>query len=152
MNRPAILSDARERLLAMLSETSRHVDILSPQLEPLLLDDDEVMTALVRLARRGHNTRIRVLLAELRPVLESGHRLLALGRRLSTAVTVRVLSEHSEWNGETAAICDRREGLLLNLSEHRFRPLDTAPDGMREAERFDRLWLAGETSPELRQL
>lgn len=152
MNRPAIIDEARERLLAMLSATSRHVDILSPQLEPLLLDDDEVATALVKLARRGRNTRIRILLAEFRPALESGHRLLALSRRLSTAISLRVLPEHSEWNGETVVVCDRSRGLLLKLDEHRWLPLETTPDAAREAERFDRLWLAGEPSPELRQL
>ena len=151
MNRPAIVEAVKTLLLEMLAETSRHVDIVSPQLEPLLLDDDEVVAALVRLARRGRQTRIRVLVQELRPVIESGHRLLTLSRRLSTAMTVRVLQEHSEWRGETVVVCDRQRGLLLKLDEHRWRPLDDAPDASREAERFDRLWLASEASPELRR-
>jgi acetolactate synthase regulatory subunit len=53
MNRPAIVEAAKTFLLDMLADTSRHVDIVSPQLEPLLLDDDEVVAALVHLARRG---------------------------------------------------------------------------------------------------
>ncbi len=148
---PPVLDDAREQLISMLSSTARHVDILSPLLEPLLLDNEVVASKLTQLARRGRTTRIRMILAEERPVLETGHQLVSLSRRLPTAMSVKVLPQHSEWNGETLVVCDAKQGLLLKLDEHRWRQLDSAAEASREAERFERLWHAAEPAIELRQ-
>lgn len=151
MNEPGVFVELKQLLLNMLDETRRQVDILAVQLEPLLLDDEQVALRLAKLARRGRHTRIRILVGELRAVMQSGHQLLALSRRLSTSMEIRVLAEHSEWNAETLVICDRSDGLMIKTRDHRWQLLAHQADARREAERFDRLWLAGELSPELRQ-
>jgi hypothetical protein len=151
MSEPPVIQQIQDALLSMLADTSRHVDILSTTLEPLVLDNEAVAGALTQLARRGRNTRIRMIVADLRPLLDSGHHLLALSRRLSTAMTLQLLPQHSEWQGETLILCDRSQGMTLKLSEHRWRALHSPAEANSEAERFDRLWLASEPSPELRQ-
>lgn len=145
------LKNARETLVAQLEQASRHVDILSPSLEPHLLDDQAVVDALTRLARRGRQSRIRILVSGIEPVEMAAHKLLAVARRLSTAVTVKVLDTHPEWNGETVVLVDRSSGLLVSTQERRAHTLADRAEAQRWAERFERLWLAGHESPELRQ-
>ncbi len=145
------LQNSRIELLALLADTSRHVDIMSPRLEPALFDDPEVTEALTALARRGRQTRIRVLLEGIEPIQLEGHRLLALARRLTTAMSVRVLNAHPEWNRETVVICDRHAGLLLVPADKRSHVFASRADAQRWSETFDRLWLAARETPELRQ-
>jgi hypothetical protein len=61
------LQGLRERLLEQLADASRHVDIASPHLEPALFDSDAVASGLTALARRGAQTRIRLLIEEDQP-------------------------------------------------------------------------------------
>lgn len=143
---------ARKRLLALIATASRHVDIMSPSLEPQLLDDPAIVQALIALARRGRQSRIRVLVQDLSGILDAGHSLVALGRRLTTAMEIRVLSEHPEWNRETAVIVDACAGALTRLDDHRIHPFPRRAEARRQAEVFERLWRVAVLSPELRTL
>lgn len=145
------LTAARSSLVAQLEDAIRHVDILSPAMEPALLDRDEVAQQLIRLARRGRQSRIRVLINDFEPAQLEAHRLLRLTRRLPTAFSLKVLREHPEWNGETIVLTDRSKGLMVIPRDRRVQVIDSRPDAQRWAEQFDRLWLAGDDSPELRQ-
>jgi len=152
MTAHAGLEKSRESLLALLADTSRQVDILSPQLESALLDNDALCEHLTRLARRGRYTRIRVLVTEIKPLIETGHRLIALARRLKTAMEVRTLEYHPEWNGETVVLLDRSTGLRLKARDKQSRVIDSRAEAQRLAEQFDRLWLASHPTPELRHI
>ena len=145
------LQGLRERLLEQLADASRHVDIASPHLEPALFDSDAVASGLTALARRGAQTRIRLLIEEDQPGAYEFHRLVALSRRLSTAISLRVLPEHPEWNRETIVVVDRACGLIVNPAERKSQVLDTRVKAQRWAETFERLWHAGRESQELRQ-
>lgn len=151
MNDSPALADARQALLAMVGNASRHVDIQSPNLEPTLLNDAELVRALTLLARRGRQTRIRLLVRDLTSILKTGHQLLALARRLRTALECRVLLEHPEWTEETLVLIDRRNGLMARLSDHRIETLDSPAVAQQRAETFDRLWRSAERSPELQE-
>jgi hypothetical protein len=146
------LQESRHLLEELLAQTSRHVDIVSPSLEPHLFAAPAVIDALTTLARRGRNTRIRVIIEQLDPQQFEGHRLLALAKRLTTAMSVKVLNSHPEWNRESVVICDRSAGLLLVPQDKRSRLFSSRAEAQRWAETFERLWLAAEESPELRQL
>ena len=152
MTTHAGLEKNRESLLALLADTSRQVDILSPQLESALLDNDVLCEHLTRLARRGRHTRIRVLVTEIKPLIETGHRLIALARRLKTAMEIRTLEYHPQWNGETVVLLDRSTGLLLKARDKQSRVIESRPEAQRLAEQFDRLWSSSHPTLELRHL
>ena len=138
-------------VLEQLAGVSRHVDIVSPNLEPALFDRDEVASTFASLARRGPQTRIRLLIGDDQPGAYGCHRLIALSRRLSTACTLRVLREHPEWNRETLMLVDRTRGVVVTPSEKKSRILETRAETQRWADTFERLWHAGSESLELRQ-
>lgn len=145
------LNNTRAALVALLEGASRHVDIMSPALEPALLNHEDVTSALAQLARRGRQSRLRLIATTADPAVMEAHRLLALARRLPSSCQVRVVSEHPEWNEETAIIVDRSSCLLVIPRDRRVQMLDSRSEAQRWAERFERLWQAGSESPELRR-
>ena len=145
------LRNNRQQLEGLLEATQRFVDIASPTLEPLLFDDDRVVELLTALARRGPQTRIRLLIASDQPGSFESHRLIGLAQRLTTAMSLRVLRHHPEWQQETIIVSDRNYGMLLMPSRKQSRILDNPVLAERWAATFDRLWQAGEESQELRQ-
>ena len=145
------LSNNRQQLQGLLEATQRFVDIASPTLEPLLFDDDRVLELLTALARRGPQTRIRLLIASDQPGSFESHRLIGLAQRLTTSMSLRVLRHHPEWQQETIILSDRNYGMLLMPSRKQSRILDNPVLAERWAATFDRLWQAGKESQELRQ-
>ena len=146
------LDDTRHQLLAMLERASRQVDILSPQLEPSLLDDPDIVDALTQLTRRGRQSRIRIVIREYVPSQLGRHRLILLTQRLTSSMSLRVLPNHPEWNRETVIRIDHLATLLLLPEDKRINWYEQPADIQRWRERFDRLWNASTPSPELRRL
>ncbi len=132
----------------------RSLCLQAPALDHRVFDRPALLDAVSALARDGRQTGIRILVADVRPLIQRGHRLLALARRLPSSVQIRRLSEHPEWNGETVLIRDR-DGLLLlpagDSGRGIYRPEDR-PAATARLELFDELWRAGAADPELRVL
>ncbi|EED34586.1 conserved hypothetical protein [Luminiphilus syltensis NOR5-1B] len=145
-------TDSRQALIALLENATRHVDVLSPDLAPTLLNDEVVISCLTELVRRGRQTRIRLLVTRVRPLKEMGHRLLALALRVPSTVNLHELERHPEWPQDTVIVVDRQAGMYSGAEDTAFRTLDGAAAARSQAERFDRLWTASAPSPELRRL
>lgn len=146
------LQQSRRDLLTLLEDSSRHVDILSPLLEPSLLDNEDICTELTRLARRGRQSRVRVIVGQHEPSQFSGHHLMILAQRLPTTITMKVLPEHPEWNGETVVVVDESAGLLVVPRDKRQRLFSSRAEAQRWSETFNRLWVAAQPSVDLRRL
>ena len=126
--------ECRHVLCAKIEASSRYVDIVSDDLLPSVLNNDDVVTAFTRLARRGR------------------HKLIGLARRLTTALEIHVLSGHPEWPGSTWILCDRSEGLSVKSVSPPEGSVLSHPEAKRLSETFDRLWLASHETPELRTI
>lgn len=141
----------KSELISRLGEASCHVDILSSDLQPDLLDNEDVVRCLTALARRGPNTVIRIIVTDPKPIMERGHALWRLAKRLTTAISVRVLREHPEWNGQTSVTVDSDWAAMVATDGKTCTSVDTRPLVQTQRETFDRLWRAGIASPELKQ-
>lgn len=145
------LQNSRQQFLGLLDATQRFLDIASPTLEPLLFDYEQVTEGIAALARRGSHARIRLLIASEEPAAFESHRLVGLAQRLTTAMSLRVLNHHPEWQQQTIIISDRNYGMLITPSKKQVRTLDNRLLAGRWADTFERLWQAGTESLELRQ-
>lgn len=133
---------------------SRHVCIISPYLDHTVFDKPELAGALSTLARATRQSQVRILISDVRPLVDRGHRLLQLARRLPSTVQIRKLAEHPDWNGETVVIRDR-DGVL-------YKPGDSDTEGFcephsrastqRHLELFEELWRFSEEDPDLRSM
>ncbi len=138
----------------LCSSAAREVCILSPRLDPMAFDTEELSNALGVLIRSTRQTRVRVLVADSRDMVTRGHRLLNLARRIPSSVQIKKLAEHPQWRGETIVICDR-DGVL-------YKPGDSDREGFyepssrastkRHLELFEELWRHGVEDVELRSI
>ena len=138
-------------LLAHVAETSRHVDIISNNFLPTIFSNEPLVAELTRLVRRGRQTRIRVLLQAFDSHALAGHRLIALARRLTSAIQVRCLPTHPEWPSHSWVIFDQNAGLdIIPTPPPRATKL-TRADARHCSDTFDRLWLVGHEPIEMRR-
>lgn len=140
--------------VALCDDASRHVCILSPQLDHAAFDNGELVDALSALARRSRQAQVRILISDARPLVVRGHRLLQLARRLPSTVQIRKLAEHPNWNNETTVIKDRN-GVLYKPggSDHdAFYEPDSRATTQRHLEQFEELWRYSVEDAELRSV
>ncbi len=140
--------------LALCATARRELCILSPTLDHRVFDSQTMADALSALARSYRHSRVRLLVADYRPLVQRGHRLLTLARRLPSSVQLQLLEEHPEWRGETLVIRDR-SGVL-------YRPEDADKAALYEPdsraataphrELFEELWRSSAVHPEFRKL
>jgi predicted GNAT family N-acyltransferase len=140
--------------VALCTDARRELRIQSPQLDHRVFDQPELIAAVSALVRSSSQSLVRILIADSRPLIDRGHRLLELARRMPSKVHIRQLSEHPQWNQETVVIRDR-DGLLFKPggSDHDafFEPHSRA-SAQRHLELFDELWRQGSADPNLRSL
>src|SRR5207244_1795501 len=96
--------DRRAVLLDLTRQCQRHLRILSNSLDHELYNSNEFFEALSQLARSSRYTEIRLLIVDNRPLVQRGHVLLDLQRRLSSSIQLRRVSCEPE---------DIRENYLL---------------------------------------
>ena len=98
--------------------------------------------ALAALARRGRESLVRILVSDARPIVQRGHRLLQLARRLPSSVKLQRLAEHPDWKGETIVIRDR-DGVLYkpgDANHEGFYEPDSRASAQKHVDLFEELW------------
>ncbi|MEM1113561.1 MAG: hypothetical protein AAGI11_16725 [Pseudomonadota bacterium] len=123
-------------------EARRHICILSAQLDHRVFDRSEFIDVVSKLARRGRESQIRILVADAEPIVQRGHRLLKLARRLPSAVKMQKLAEHPSWRGETLVIRDSDGVLCLPMDgeQKAFYEPDSKPRAGQHLQLFNELW------------
>jgi predicted GNAT family N-acyltransferase len=132
----------------------RNLRIYSYRLDHEVFDSAELADAISELARRGRYSEIRILVSDSRPMVQRGHRLLQLSRRLSSAIAIRVLAEHPELPEATYLVRDN-DGVVYkpdDIGRPGFYEPDSRASAKKFVEGFDALWRWGERDPRLRQL
>lgn len=143
-----------ELVIAQAKLARRELRILSPRLDSRVFDREDLESALRVFLRGGSLCNVQILVEDARAIVQRGHRLLALSRRLPSRVEIRRLSEHPEWNGETLVMRDRGSLLEMPASETDYgfyRPQDRARSEAA-INRFAELWRLGHVDPEFRAL
>ena len=90
--------EVRDGVVKVAACAKRTITILTPDLEPGIYDSPEFLEVVKHLALAKRYARVRVLISEPERSVRNGNRLIALGRRLSTAIDFRNLNE--EYRGK----------------------------------------------------
>lgn len=132
----------------------RELMLMSPNLDRSVFEREAFASALSTLVRETRRARIRILVRDVRSIVERGHRLLALSRRLPSAIEMRRLAEHPNWNNDTVVLRDRSAVLSYPGSDGATGSYRPGEPGRAETEltRFEELWRASVVDPELRSL
>jgi hypothetical protein len=138
--------------LALIQQADRFVDIFTHDLEPAMYDTDECHDALLEVARRGRFSRVRILIQEPVKVARRGHRLLELGRRLSSSIQMLRASERFQAISNSFLIVDKI-GLLQRPYRDSYKAIANFSDPVLAKElsgQFENIWNEAEPDPYLR--
>ncbi|MEH6568939.1 MAG: hypothetical protein V7709_07695 [Halioglobus sp.] len=143
----------RELACALCTSSTRYLKILSPHLDHTIFDSVEVADAISALARSDSHSRVQILISDSRPILQKGHRLLSLSRRLPSSVIFRKLSDHPEMKGQTVLVGDLDKVLFMPGDEGPgFYDPDSRASAKQFTDKFDSLWERGVADPGFRRL
>ncbi|MFK8047939.1 MAG: hypothetical protein AB8B81_05855 [Halioglobus sp.] len=146
-------SPFKELLLALCGSASRYIKIISPRLDHLVFDNAELADVLSAVARSGSHSRVDILISDSRPIINNGHRLLNLTRRLPSKITIRKLEDHPEMTGETVVIRDMNGVLFMPDDEGLgFYDPDSRASTQPFIDKFESLWQRAQSDPEFRRL
>lgn len=142
------------RALVRLCEQARDVvRISSPRLEPTVFDHEDVRTAISAMARASRYTEVRILVSQPQAIVERGHRLLALSRRLSSA-PMRLLTLAENEPQAEYVLADDSGIIELGASERDPASIyfSNRVRNKALAEEFDHQWQRSRTPVEFRTL
>jgi predicted GNAT family N-acyltransferase len=144
-------------LLACISRARRHVQILSPLLDPALFERPDFVTAISGFVRGARGAQVRILIGDSSQIVARGHRLVELARRLDGHIAIRRLPPVSDSPeaGQTSFVTWDQQGYWLQPDHREYQALRDFVDPVQAArlvERFQRLWNRSAPDPELRVL
>lgn len=141
--------------LALIAEARREIRLLSHELDVRLYGSEAVYEAVKGFLLSSERARLRVLINQPRLAAQRGHRLVELGRLLSSRVEFRGLSderqqEHrAEWLIiDERSLLERREPEALVARLFQDQPLAARERGND----FETLWNEASPAQELRSL
>ena len=144
-----------DQFVVELCQTARRdIRILSPHLDKAVFDSEPLCRAMSTLARSNAFATVHIIVNDAKPLVQNGHGLLRLARRIPSVVKIHTLKNHPEFSQETMVIRDR-DGLLFKPgdSEHQaFMELDSRSVVQHHLEQFELLWQRSVPSAETRDI
>ena len=144
----------RETGVQLATQASRALCLFSQDLDAELYDNEAFMEAVRKVALRGHDVPVRILLVDAEPAIRGGHRLIEAARLLTSKIQIRSVPEEFNRQKEAYMLADDQGFLLRRLADVFEATADfNAPRRVRRlGEQFDKLWSLGEIHQELRRL
>ncbi|MGH8281191.1 MAG: hypothetical protein ACRERZ_03255 [Gammaproteobacteria bacterium] len=147
-------ADNRDAAVRLASEARVSLAMFTRDLDPVIYNTEEFATAVRQLALRSRYSRIRVVAIDPTAAIKDGHRLIELGRRLSSFIEFRRPSADHAKLPESFLVADET-GLLYRPVASRYEGF-ADPDNPVEARvrlrLFDEIWERAEPEPEFRRL
>jgi hypothetical protein len=100
------LTEARAVAHALAAQAQRTLLLHTEDLEPDIFDDSAFLDAVSRLARDHSQSRIWILIHDARKVVQNGHRLIEIARRLSSTIQLRRPAPQYRNNHESFLLVD----------------------------------------------
>ena len=84
--------EAYNAILELTKQSSRKLNIISRNLEPLIYNQSDFLEALKNLALNGRRTKIYILVSDVESILNIDHKILYLSSKLSSFIELRKIS------------------------------------------------------------
>ncbi|MCC5811941.1 MAG: hypothetical protein JJU06_16390 [Ectothiorhodospiraceae bacterium] len=148
-------AEAAEAVARVLGGARRRVDILSPQLDPVLYDQQPCLDTLrAMIVDAGRYASVRVLVVDVDALVARGHRMIEMSRRLSSFMSIRCLAEEDCVEPEAFLVVDDASYLYWPTGagyQGHGRINDRGGCG-RLSRLFQECWERSQPHPALRQL
>jgi len=148
------VTNPRAIALDLARQAQRHVRILSNALDPDIYDNAEFTAALSQLVRNYRGAEIRILIVDSSELAQTSHTLVALAKRLSSAIKIRKIGSPNEPLQENYLIADGRGLLCLSQRDAALAWADynNKPLASEYTKSFDEWWNHAQEDPYLRAL
>jgi hypothetical protein len=138
------LAEVRQSTAAVAATGQRLISVFTPDLEPQLYDDPQVLEVIKRFVLGHSFAKVRVLLRDHTRHTGSGNRFMSMARRLTSYLEIRILLP--EYFHMTASYCiaDDR-GIVYRLRADRWdgiAAVNSPPVARQYLQEFDVAWQA----------
>jgi len=138
------LSDVCQATAAVAATGQRLISIFTPDLEPPLYDDPQVIDVIKRFVLSHSFAKVRVLIRDHTRHSGSGNRFLSMAKRLTSYLELRVLlPEHFHYTSSYCIADDR--GIVYRLKADRWEgiaAINSPPVARQYLQEFDVAWQA----------
>lgn len=148
------LRDNREAAVAVAVLAKRELALFTPDLEPLIYDQEEFLGVVRALATRSRFSRIRVICLDSGPSVRAHHRFIGLAQRFSSYIEVRRASSDHAGLTDTCLVADETAFLYRPLFSRYegYAELQAPMEARQRLKGFDDIWQQAEPDPEFRRL
>ena len=148
-------TQALAAVATLLADAHHEVAIYTRDLDAALLDVPASLEALKRIALSGRGAQIRIIVHDARKPLADGHRLIALGQRLPSTISIRTPVDERDLQYPGAFLLNDRSGYFVRALGSRLEGEGATYAPGRHAQLhgfFDQVWERSTPSEELRPL
>lgn len=148
------LRENREAAVAVAVLAKRELALFTPDLEPLLYDQEEFLGVVRTLATRSRYSRIRVVCLDSGPSVRAQHRFIGLAQRFSSYIEVRRASRDHAGLTDTYLVTDETALLYRPLYSRYegYADLNAPMEARQRLRGFEDVWQQAEPDPEFRRL
>jgi hypothetical protein len=148
------VAEVRAAVIQVTGVANRTLSILTHDLEPDVYDHDDFLETLKRFILARTFARVRVVIVEPARVILSASRFVAMGRRLNSYIEFRRLTPDLGGHPDAFFIADEHALVYRARAESWEGMSDTYEPAVARMylSRFESLWNACETEPEVRRL
>jgi hypothetical protein len=134
------------------TDAQRLMSIFTPDLEPDLYDQTPFLEIIKRFVLGRSFAKVRVLLVEHSRLISSNNRFLAMARRLTSYIDIRLVAPEYRARGGAFLIADDR-AIVYRLRADRWEAVagfNQPPVARLYLQEFDQIWLASAPDREVR--
>ena len=151
-NNLANLDEYRLAVAELATHARRSLSIYTPDLEPELYDQTEFLDIVKRFVLGRNFAKVRVVLGDGARLLRDGNRFVAMGRRLTSYIDIRILHQKVPQRAASYIIADDRAIALRTAARawDGVADFNNPPIARAHLAEFDAVWLANQPEPTLR--
>lgn len=150
----ATLDEMRSAVNRVAASAQRLMSIYTPDLEPELYDQTEFLDIVKRFVLGRNFAKVRVVLGDGARLLRDGNRFVAMGRRLTSYIDIRILHEKVPQRAASYIIADDR-AVALRAAPRGWEGVadfNNPPIAKVHLAEFDAVWIANQPEPALRSV
>jgi hypothetical protein len=148
------IEENRAAVIALAGQAKRSVHIFSHDLDPMVYDNSEFVDAIKKLAIGHSQAQVHIIIQDSRKVIEQGHRIVELARRISSSIHIRKTPAEMKSYAQAFLIADKT-GLLYRTIGERYEGyvnFDDRFECKNLLDFFATTWEHSVPDPELRRL
>lgn len=133
---------AAQLALDLIKQAKHEICFFGPLIDPVLLDNDEVIAELSEFARRSARTKVRLVVFDTRKNIAQSHRLIPLAQKLTSKIEIHIASrKHQELRNMFMLIDTNAYLYCPNAERYMGRASSHAPADVRDMQQsFDEIW------------